>query len=82
MKSTNTTHLSCAVFGHNLEPLARHFDSAQASNVFICSSCNAKMVMDASGDFEELPYKNNHIKTALRQLFLLNRRSCHGQLSI
>ena len=82
MKPTNATHLSCAVFGHNLEPLARHFDSAQASNVFICSSCRTKKVMDASGDFEELPYKNSHLKTALRQLFILNRRHGQGQLSM
>jgi len=82
MKLTTSNHLSCAVFGHNLEPLSKRFYNGSASNVFVCSSCQAKMTVDDYGDFEELPYKNAQIKTALRQLFLLNRRAASSQLSV
>jgi len=82
MKTTKSNQLSCAVFGHNLEPFSKHFQQAETSNVFICSSCKTKMVMSSSGDFQELPYKNNQIASALRQLFLLNRKSSHREFSL
>jgi len=79
METTKSNHLSCAVFGHNLEPLSQ---ATNAPNVFICSSCKIKMVMSLSGDFEELPYKNNQIASALRRLFLLKRKSHTTKFSI
>jgi len=79
---TKRNQLPCAVFGHNLEPFSNHFQQAETSNVFICSSCGAKMVTSASGDFQELPYKNNKIASALRQLFLLNRKSPQREFSL
>ncbi len=82
MKTSTSNVLSCAVFGHNLEPMSKSNAYTEHSEIFVCSSCHKKMIVDTSGDFEELPYKNDQIKTALRQLFLLNRRSNEGQFSI
>ncbi|MEM6516116.1 MAG: hypothetical protein AAF688_08020 [Bacteroidota bacterium] len=82
MKTNRRNHLSCAIFGHNLVPISSQLEDFGDSNIFICKTCNVKMVMDASGNFEELPYKNNQIGLAIRKLFLLNRKTAPSQLSI
>lgn len=68
MKPTTRNELSCSVFGHNLERLSKD------SHELTCKTCNSKIAIDNSGKFETLPLKNESIKTALRQLFLLQNR--------
>jgi hypothetical protein len=75
MKTTTTNDLSCSVFGHNLERLSKD------SNELKCKTCNSNIVMDNSDKFETLPLKNENIKTALRQLFLLQNRYSRRKLS-
>lgn len=75
MKSTTKNELSCSVFGHNLERLSKE------SNELVCKSCNSKIAIDNRGKFETLPLKNENIKTALRQLFLLQNRYSPQKLS-
>jgi len=82
MKTASTHELSCSVFGHNLEPVPNHFNRSESAKKFICSSCLAKVTMDVHGEFQVVPYKNDKITTALRQLFLLNRKSSEGQFSL
>ena len=75
MKTTTTNDLSCSVFGHNLERLSKD------SHELICKTCKSKVAMDNSDVFETLPLKNESIKTALRQLFLLQNRYSRQKLS-
>ena len=75
MKTITTNDLSCSVFGHNLERLSK--DSQELT----CKSCKSKVTMDDSDIFEALPLKNENIKTALRQLFLLQNRYSRRKLS-
>lgn len=75
MKTTTTNDLSCSVLGHNLERLSK------ASNELTCKTCKSKITMDNSDVFESLPLKNENIKTALRQLFLLQNRYSRQKLS-
>ncbi|MBR9846739.1 MAG: hypothetical protein GYB35_11855 [Algicola sp.] len=75
MKTITTNDLSCSVFGHNLERLSKD------SHELTCKSCKSKITMDDSDIFEALPLKNENIKTALRQLFLLQNRYSRRKLS-
>ncbi len=75
MKTTTNNDLSCSVFGHNLERLPK--DSHELS----CKTCKSKIEIDNSGKFETLPLKNENIKTALRQLFLLQKQVLDYKIS-
>ena len=75
MKTTTNTDLSCSVFGHNLERLSKD------SHELTCKTCKSKIAIDNNGKFETLPLKNENIKKALRQLFLLQKRYSHQELS-
>ncbi|WP_040252611.1 hypothetical protein [Psychroserpens mesophilus] len=75
MKTTTTNDLSCSVFGHNLERLSK--DSYELT----CKTCQSKITLDNGETFETLPLKNDTIKTALRQLFLLQNRYSRQKLS-
>lgn len=76
MKPTANKDLSCSVFGHNLERLSKD------SHELICKTCLSKIPIDYKGKFETLPVKNKNIKTALRQLFLLQNRYSPQKLSV
>jgi hypothetical protein len=76
MKTITHSDLSCSVFGHNLERLSKD------SHELICKTCLSKITIDYKGKFETLPLKNKNIKTALRQLFLLQNRYSPQKLSI
>ncbi|WP_431132808.1 hypothetical protein [Psychroserpens mesophilus] len=75
MKITANNDLSCAVFGHNLERLSKD------SHELTCKTCKSKITIDNSDTYETLPLKNENIKTALRQLFLLQNRYSRQKLS-
>jgi len=75
MKTTTNNDLSCSVFGHNLERLSKD------SHELTCKTCKSKISIDDGGKFEALPLKNENIKTALRQLFLLQKRYSTQKLS-
>lgn len=75
MKTTTNNDMSCSVFGHNLERLSKD------SHELTCKTCKSKIATDTSGKFETLPLKNDNIKTALRQLYLLQNRYLSRQLS-
>ena len=75
MKTTTNNDLSCSVFGHNLERLSKY------SHELSCKTCKSKIAIDNNGKFEALPLKNENINTALRQLFLLQKRYSHQELS-
>ncbi|WP_033959378.1 hypothetical protein [Psychroserpens jangbogonensis] len=75
MKTTTNNDMSCSVFGHNLERLSKD------SHELTCKTCKSKIAIDDSGKFETLPLKNENIKTALRQLFLLQNRYSPQKLS-
>ncbi|TXD83740.1 hypothetical protein ESY86_08275 [Subsaximicrobium wynnwilliamsii] len=79
---TTTHELSCSIFGHNLEPVYTTSEKSHHCRKFICTSCKTKVNMDANGEVQELPYKNEKISNALRQLFLLKRKSSERQFSI
>ena len=75
MKTTTKNELSCSVFGHNLERLSKD------SHELTCKTCNSKIAIDNNGTFEMLPLKNENIKTALRQLFFLQKKYSPSVLS-
>ena len=75
MKTNTTNQLSCSIFGHNLER------SSKDSNEATCKTCKSKITLDDSEKFETLPFKNENIKTALRQLYLLQNRYTPQKLS-
>ncbi len=75
MKTTTNNNLSCSVFGHNLERLSKD------SHELTCKTCKSKIALDTSVKFESLPFKNESIKTALRQLYLLQNRYSPQKLS-
>ncbi|WP_323787597.1 hypothetical protein [Psychroserpens sp.] len=75
MKTTTNNDLSCSIFGHNLERLSK--DSHELS----CKTCKSKITLDNNDNFETLPFKNENIKTTLRQLFLLQNRYSSQKLS-
>ena len=75
MKTTTNNNLSCSVFGHNLERLSKD------SHELTCKTCKSKIALDPSDKFESLPFKNESIKTALRQLYLLQNRYSPQKLS-
>ncbi|WCO01838.1 hypothetical protein [Psychroserpens ponticola] len=75
MKTTTTNDLSCSVFGHNLERISKD------SHELTCKTCKSKIVIEDSDTFDALPFKNQNIKTALRQLYLLQNRYSPQKLS-
>ncbi|MCB0382472.1 MAG: hypothetical protein KDD05_04020 [Psychroserpens sp.] len=75
MKTNTINDFSCAVFGHNLERLSK--DSQELT----CKTCKTKITMDNSDVFEALPLKNENIKTALRELFLIQNRYSRQKIS-
>ncbi|WP_456442803.1 hypothetical protein [Psychroserpens sp.] len=75
MKTTTNNDLSCSVFGHNLERLSKD------SHELTCKTCKAKIANDNNEKNEALPFKNESIKTALRQLYLLQNRYSPQKLS-
>jgi hypothetical protein len=75
MKTTTNNDLSCSVFGHNLERFSKD------SHELICKTCNSKITLDHADKFEALPFKNQNIKTVLRQLYLLQNRCSPQKLS-
>ncbi|WP_425076280.1 hypothetical protein [Psychroserpens sp. S379A] len=76
MKTTTTNHLSCSIFGHNLERVSKD------SHEMICKTCKAKVSMDASTSFDALPFENTEIMSTLQQLYLLKNRFYKRQLSV
>ncbi|MGB3606077.1 MAG: hypothetical protein WA775_05385 [Psychroserpens sp.] len=78
MKTNPTNQLPCSVFGHNLE---RSPIVLKDSQVLTCKTCHTKVRIDDSGELNVIPFKNREIDTALRQLFLLRKRSSRRQFS-
>ncbi|MEY8849596.1 hypothetical protein AB9K26_12320 [Psychroserpens sp. XS_ASV72] len=76
MKTIPTSELSCSVFGHNLERVSKY------SSELVCKTCHSKVSVDQTGKFDTLPVKNQELKTALRQLFLLQNRLSNREFSI
>jgi hypothetical protein len=76
MKATTNNQLSCSVFGHNLERLSK--DSYELT----CKTCKSKIALDNSDKIETVPFKNQNIKMALRQLYLLQNRYATQRLTV
>ncbi|MEH6536679.1 MAG: hypothetical protein V7719_09815 [Psychroserpens sp.] len=79
MQTNTTNELSCSVFGHNLE---RSSMTIPSNDELTCKTCNSKISVSDSGEFEVIPFKNRDINTALRQLFLLNNQCSRKQFSV
>lgn len=79
MQTTTTNELQCSVFGHNLE---RTSMTSQSNHQLTCKTCNTKVSVNDTGEFNTLPFKNKDINTALRQLFILKSQYSREQFSV
>lgn len=71
MKPDSTTILPCAVFGHNYKRSKTNMDHTVE---LTCSHCDAVVVTDHRGNFENNTVSNTQIKDALQELYRLTRR--------
>lgn len=69
MKITiRTNRLTCSVFGHNLKYKIR---KAKKSYVLDCANCQSQQVDSDLENLDMYPFKNQEIRTALQELFIL-----------
>ncbi|GAB4159207.1 MAG: hypothetical protein Tsb0033_13450 [Winogradskyella sp.] len=78
MKPTRSKTLPCAVFGHNYVKTKTNPDHTLE---LVCSHCNATVITDTNGNFEELNVPDRHIQTTLRQLFHLKLQTSKPKFS-
>lgn len=67
---TNTT-LPCAIFGHNYERSKTYLDH---SVELTCTHCDAVVVTDSKGNFENYTVTNTQLKDTLQELYRLTKR--------
>ncbi len=72
MNPTTNKALPCAVFGHNYVKSKTNMDNTLE---LTCCNCNAVVMTDSKGNFEQSSISNTHIQSVLRQLFLLKQRN-------
>ncbi|RED44605.1 hypothetical protein DFQ10_103292 [Winogradskyella eximia] len=70
MKPTNPKALPCAIFGHNFERSKTYMDH---TSELICRHCEAVVVTDSHGNFENHTVVNSQIADTLQQLYRLTR---------
>ena len=76
MKNPTNNKLSCSVFGHNFDPIAKD------SQMMKCKNCELEMSVEQQNAIETLSFKNPEIQATLQKLYLLQLRFNKRQLSI
>ena len=71
MKPTSNDILPCAVFGHNYKRSKTNLDHTIE---LTCTHCDAVVVTDHHGNFENNTVSNIQIKNTLQELYRLTRR--------
>ncbi|MFK7832446.1 MAG: hypothetical protein AB8B52_04145 [Winogradskyella sp.] len=71
MKTNTTKILPCAVFGHNYKRSKTNLDHTIE---LTCSHCDAVVVTDHHGNFDNITVANTQIKDTLQELYRLTRR--------
>jgi len=79
MKPKSTEILPCAIFGHNYERSKTYIDHTIE---LTCSHCDAVVVTDHHGNFENNTVSNSQIKDTLQELYRLTRRIPKTKISI
>jgi hypothetical protein len=70
MKPNSTKVLPCAIFGHNYTRSKTNLDHTVE---LVCTHCDAIVVTDRDGNFENNTLTNGEIKDTLQRLYRLNR---------
>ncbi|WP_411894086.1 hypothetical protein [Winogradskyella sp. A2] len=78
MKSYPNTTLPCAVFGHNYIKTKSNKDHTLELS---CNHCGIVVNTDAKGNFENISSPKLHIKTVIRELYLLKLQTVKAKLS-
>ncbi len=74
-----TNRLTCSVFGHNLK---YRIKKAKKSQVLACATCQSKQVGDDLENLDMYPFKNQEIRTAVHELFLLQSQYYRKRISM
>ncbi|NRD18752.1 hypothetical protein HNV08_01730 [Winogradskyella eckloniae] len=78
MKPTSTDLLPCAVFGHNY---VRSKTNIDYSIELTCTHCDAVVITDSQGNFENNTVNNTQLKDTLQELYRLTKRVTKSKVS-
>lgn len=79
MKPKSSEILPCAIFGHNYIRSKTNIDHTAE---LTCTHCDAVVVTDQQGNFENITVSNTQITDALQDLYRLTKRILKSKVSI
>jgi hypothetical protein len=74
-----TNRLTYSVFGHNLKYKIR---KAKKSQVLACATCQSQQVGSDLENLDMYPFKNQEIRTAVNELFILQSQYYRKRFSM
>ncbi|NRD22325.1 hypothetical protein HNV10_03675 [Winogradskyella litoriviva] len=70
MKPKTNPILPCAIFGHNYKRSKTYIDHTAE---LTCTHCDAVVITDSNGNFENNTVTNSQLKDTLQELYRLTR---------